>query len=193
MSDRRDFNPPHARTQSGATQGHQAPLQPFSPTGAPPQGGQPPQSGQPPQGGALSALRQGASGAPAAPTLTPATRTTTLRYTDPNTGEVRACELVSRILTANERNAVARIKANLANGVVWQSLDVVDQARFEALALCAVQLREPSAWLEDAIAQDLNLALAVHAWLVEHDRIFFRPNLGEGEGEAARPRVVLGA
>lgn len=181
MSDRRDFNPPHARTQSGASQGHHSSPRPSAPAGSPSQGGE------------LSALRQGASGAPTPPALTPATRTTTLQYTDPNTGEVLGCELVSRIMSANERNAVARIKANLASGAVWQSLDLVDQTRFAALALCAVQLREPPAWLESAIAQDLNLALAIHAWLVEHDRIFFRSDLGEGEGEAKRPRVVLGA
>lgn len=142
------------------------------------------------EGGYFGQLRGEA--APAQAALTPRTLTTPIEYTDPE-GSTHRASLVSRIMTAQEMDQVARLRARLAGGLPWVSFSYFDQQRMEALALCAVQLREPPEWLERWLAVDAVLLLTVYKWLAEHDSTFFRSNLGASQGQEAQPRVVLGA
>ena len=70
--------------------------------------------------------------------------------------------------------------ALLANGVPFASLPIGDQARFYALAVCSVQLREPPGWVEKWMKEDTRLLDAVFEQLEGHDRRYFRRDLPEG-------------
>ncbi len=115
-----------------------------------------------------------------------------LTYTDPK-GRTLRCTLHSKIMNADERAAADRFAGTLAGGVPWAHLPSAAQSRFAALARCRYQLRDMPKWLSSALAEDELLLFTVYHWLAEHDATFFRPNLGASQGEAARPRVVLGA
>lgn len=115
-----------------------------------------------------------------------------LTYTDPK-GQSFRCTLHSKIMNADERAAADRFAGTLAGGVPWANLPTGAQHRFAALARCRYQLRDMPKWLSVALAEDEVLLFTVYHWLAEHDSTFFRPNLGASQGEAIKPRVVLGA
>ena len=103
-----------------------------------------------------------------------------LRYHAPD-GVLRETTLVSRILTGDERHAVSRMCALLANGVPFDHLPAGDQVRFYALSVCTIQLREPPEWVLNWIAQDVSLLYAVFKEVEGHDTRYFRRDVQSSE------------
>jgi len=106
----------------------------------------------------------------------------TLRYHAP-TGETLVATLVSKIMSGDERHVVSRMCGILSNGVPFGNLPLGDQARFYALALCSVQLRDPPKWVEKWMKEDTYLLDAIFAQLEAHDLRYFRRDISEsGDG-----------
>jgi|2_EtaG_2_1085320.scaffolds.fasta_scaffold68227_2 hypothetical protein len=113
------------------------------------------------------------------PELVEREETFNLRYQSPE-GKTLETGLVSRILSGDERHVVSRMCALLSNGVPFSNLPLGDQARFYALAICSVQLRDPPGWVERWMKEDTYLLDAVFEQLEGHDRRYFRRDLQEG-------------
>ena len=113
-----------------------------------------------------------------------------LTYHSPE-GKTLQATLVSRIMSGDERHVVSRMCALMANGVNFASLPLGDQARFYALAVCSVQLREPPHWVAKWLEEDARLLDAVFAQVEGHDRRYFRGDIPEGGVGAELPRVEI--
>jgi hypothetical protein len=106
-------------------------------------------------------------------------------------GTKRETALVSRILDSDERHVVARMCALMSNGIPFDNLPRSAQARFYALAVCNVQLREAPDWLEKWLGIDDELLDALFVTLEGHESRYFRRDLFESEKEEGIPRVAV--
>lgn len=129
---------------------------------------------------------------PATPPLVPREIQRSVAYTNPETGLQETFLVTSRILTGEERDGVARLKGTLAGGVAWESLPLGDQVRFVAKATIAFQLRSLPKGLADWYDSDDTLCFALYGICEEHDRCFFRGDVGAGAKDKEQPRVVVG-
>lgn len=112
------------------------------------------------------------------PELVDREETFVLKYHTPS-GEVLESVLTSKIMTGDERHVVSRMCGLLSNGVPFANLPIGDQARFYALALCSVQLRDPPTWVDKWIKEDAYLLDAVFGQLEAHDLRYFRRDVSE--------------
>lgn len=139
----------------------------------------------------LRGIREAASQSPVTEdaSLTAREETWTLKYRDP-TGREHSAQVVSRIMTGEERTRVDRT-AGIMAGCTWSNLPPGSQARFVALAQVAIQLREPPDWVERWVMEDNALLFSLFAKLQEHESFFFRGNENEGETDSGFSRVEL--
>ena len=112
-----------------------------------------------------------------------------VKYTDPS-GKVHSANVVSRILTGEERNKVDRTAAIMA-GCPWGQLPPGAQARFLAMSQVAIQLREPPSWLEKWCVEDNALLFTLFAKLQEHESFFFRGDSEESPEAQGFGRVEI--
>lgn len=137
----------------------------------------------------LRSIANGGTDVPAAPQLARREQAWVVSYTDPEGGK-HSDSIVSRVLSADERMQVSRASARLA-ACPWDQLPAGSQARIWAMALVAVQVREPPAWFTQWAAEDDVLLFAVFGRCTGHAADFFRANDGEGEGDSGQSRVVF--
>ena len=124
------------------------------------------------------------------PTLVGREETFRVVYHDPE-GITHEAGLVSRIMSGDERAQVTRMCALLANGIPFAHLPIGDQARFYALSVCAVQLRDAPSWVDKWISQDAALLDGIFGQLEGHDLRYFRGDLSTGEGSPQLSRVEI--
>ena len=128
---------------------------------------------------------------PEAPVV-PAALSFRVRYSSPE-GERFEAALVSKVLDGDERLKVARICAKLAGGVRFDLLPGVDQARINALAMLAIQLRDPPEWVERWAAKDDALLGRLAEVCADHSARYFRRDAGESPEDAVAARVAVDA
>ena len=107
----------------------------------------------------------------------------TIRYTDPEDGNQLETTVTSRIMNATDRAVAARMVAQMAGGIPWDSLPPIQRGRFHALAVCSIQLRKPPDWLLKWISEDYRLLDAVYAECDKHESFFFRAGVYPGEAK----------
>ena len=89
-----------------------------------------------------------------------------------------------------QRTHADRLAATLA-GVPWAMLSPLAQARFQALAVFAVCIRDVPEWLDAAAQADDDLLFAVGGAMEAHATAYFLRDTGEGEANEGSPRVVV--
>lgn len=139
----------------------------------------------------LRTMRETASGETSTGTheLVPREHEFEVSYTGPD-GKLYRARLMSRIMDADERILIARIAAQRA-GVPWAQLPSAHAARIWAIAVVAVQLREPPAWVSEWALMDDSLLFSIFDVLTVHDGMFFRRGADESGAEESQPRVAV--
>jgi len=126
-----------------------------------------------------------------APQYTPREIQFSVTYPKPGGGDVQ-WSLTSRIMTAEERLRVARMVARAAVVPVDQ-LAEADRLRVQALAHCAVQLREPPEDFEKYATEDDELLFSVFAITQQHEAQFFRRSPLESAGDQDLAVILIDA
>jgi hypothetical protein len=108
-------------------------------------------------------------------------------YPEPGTGKTLHYNLVSRIMTGEERRVAGRMEVALAGGVGVASMSTPAQNRIRALAVCSVQLRDPDTQFVTYLEEDDVLLMNIYGALEDHDRRYYFRDGGSGE-TAASPR-----
>lgn len=115
-----------------------------------------------------------------------------LTYVAPD-GVTYAAAVISRIPSFAEKQAMARMEADLCLGRPWDSFQPARQGWMQAVARVAMQLHDPPPWLLQWAQEDDELLAKVSAACRQHEALFFRADLRAGPEEESRPRVVLDA
>ena len=111
-------------------------------------------------------------------------------YRDPE-GKKYETALVSRIMNGDERQVVARMCALMSNGLPFDHLPGVEQARLYALAVCEVQLRDAPDWVSDWMKEDAGLLNGIFGQLEAHENRYFRRVAGPGEAATTFSTVEI--
>lgn len=122
--------------------------------------------------------------------LTPREMAWSLTYRDPEGVEHRGT-LLSQPLTAGEFVQASQNAAALA-GCPWERLPGTAQARIWAMAVVALQVRQPRpVWFDRWAADDETLLFTVYGLCDRHNSDFFRAGDPTGPGSEVKPRVVV--
>lgn len=111
-------------------------------------------------------------------------------FVDPETGAVHKGLLVSRIMDADERVRCGQIAAALANSP-WHFLPPIEQARFRAMALVSIQIREPPDWFSKWFKLSADLLFPIAEQCELHDQRYLRPGSGPGNSDETRPVILV--
>lgn len=105
-------------------------------------------------------------------------------------GKQHSAELLSTIMSGDERTTTARLAARQA-GVPWAQIPAGHAARIWAVATLAIQLREPPDWVGKWALEDDSLLFSIFDVLTAHDAFFFSGHGGQGEETTKQPRVAV--
>lgn len=94
-------------------------------------------------------------------------------YPEPGTGKLLRYSLTSRVMTGVERRIASRMEVTIAGGISVASMSIPAQNRVRALAVCAVQLREPDKRFMEYLDEDDVLLMNVYGALEDHDRRYY--------------------
>lgn len=116
-----------------------------------------------------------------------------IEWTDPDTGETRACKARSRVMGADEKGRFALACADMAGHRPWESIPGGLQARIGAQVRCALQLRSSPDWLRAALGEDDDLLFDLEGVLVAHERKFRGADRAADGGGAPSHRLAAPA
>jgi len=110
-------------------------------------------------------------------------------YIDPD-GEQHQDTLISKVPDGDGKLMIDRKMAMLAGGA-WENLSPMAKLRIEAIATLSVQLVSPPDWVNKWAVIDDELLFDLREQLGKHANLYFRPNIGQGQGAAEVARVAI--
>lgn len=127
-----------------------------------------------------------------APVLVPRDLPITLRYRVPETGQVQAFALLSRMPTFQTHLRIARMEVEMAGGRPLALFAVDQQQRLRMLARVTHQLVDTPTEVSEWIGQDEMLLSYLYEQCVVHETLFFRSGAAtSGAAQSDTGRVAV--
>ena len=112
-----------------------------------------------------------------------------ITYHDPE-GEKHQDTVISKVPDGDGKLLIDRKMALLAGGA-WENLSPISKLRIEAIAVLSVQLVNAPEWLNKWAVIDDELLFDLREQLGKHASLYFRPNIGQGQGATEVARVAI--